>query len=112
MYKRTDKKRLYELIDLYLSNKISEATFCYEFYCSFDLELDYDTLEEDEYKAFYELSEITCRFSEFEKDIKSYPGVYRTKEEVKNKIKSTKEQLKKYFSKFKEDSLNQGDMDV
>ncbi|NGX45478.1 MAG: hypothetical protein K940chlam2_00633 [Chlamydiae bacterium] len=94
MYEKTDKRRLYQLIDMYLSNKISEATFCYEFYCSFDLELDYDTLEDDEYKAFYELSEITCRFSEFERDIKSYPGVYRTKEELKQKIIETKDRLK------------------
>ncbi|MFW9928720.1 MAG: hypothetical protein ACFFD1_04965, partial [Candidatus Thorarchaeota archaeon] len=96
----------------YLSNKINEATFCYEFYCSFDLELDYDTLEEDEYKAFDELSEITCRFSEFEKDIKSYPGVYRTKEEVKNKIISTKERLSKYFNEFKHPGKNQEDINA
>lgn len=97
MYERTDKRRIYQLIDIYLSDKINESTFCHEFYCSYDLELDYDTLMEDEYKAFYELSEITIRFSEFEEDIKKYPGVYRTKEEVKQKIIETKEKLKKYF---------------
>lgn len=112
MYKKTDKRRLYELIDLYLSNKINEATFCYEFYLSFDLELDYKTLRKDEYKAFYELSEITCRFSEFENDIKSYPGVYRTKEEVKSKIVETKEILKRHFNELKHENEKQIDIDI
>lgn len=92
---------------MYLSGKINESTFCHEFYCSYDLELDYDTLMEDEYKAFYELSEITSRFSEFEKDIKKYPGVYHTKEEVKQKTIKTKEKLKKHFDELK----NNGDID-
>ncbi|MEI8125257.1 MAG: hypothetical protein WCG42_05845 [Parachlamydiaceae bacterium] len=99
MYKKADKRRIYELIDMYLSGKINESTFCYEFYCSYDLEIDYDTLLKDEYKAFYELSEITSRFSEFEKDIETYPGVYRTKEELKQKTIETKAKLKEYFEK-------------
>lgn len=82
MYEKTDKRRIYQLIDMYLSGKINETTFCDEFYYCFDLELDCDTLTEEEYEAFYELSEITIRFSEFENDIKKYPGVYRTKEEI------------------------------
>jgi hypothetical protein len=97
MYQKIDKRMIYQLIDIYLSGKIDESTFCREFYCLYDLETDCETLFEDEYKAFYELSEITCRFSEFENDIKKYPGVYRTKEEVNEKIIETKEKLKKYF---------------
>ena len=104
MYEKNDKLRIYQLLDLYLSNKIDERTFCDEFYSSYDLEVDFDTLEEDEYKAFYDLSEVACRFSEFEEDIKKYPGVYRTKEELKRKIIETKEKLGKYF-----DELNLSD---
>ncbi len=110
MYEKTDKRRIYQLIDMYLSDKINESTFCHEFYCAYDLELDYDTLKKDEYKAFYELSEITSRFSEFEKDIKKYPGVYHTKKEVKQKIIETKEKLKKYFEDL-ENSVDESDRD-
>ena len=109
MYEKTDKRRIYKLIDMYLSDKINESTFCHEFYCSYDLELDYDTLTEDEHKAFYELSEITSRFSEFVKDIEEYPGVYHTKAEVKQKIVETKEKLKKNFDVLKNnDDLDEG----
>lgn len=113
MYEKNDKRRIYKLIDIYLSGKINESTFCNEFYSSYDLELDYDTLMEDEYKVFYELSEITCRFSEFEEDIRKYPGVYRTKEEVKQKIIETKEKLKKHFEELKSNNNDtDGDLDV
>jgi hypothetical protein len=101
MYEKTDKRRIYQLIDMYLSGKINESTFCHEFYCSYDLELDYNTLTEDEYKSFYELSEITIRFSEFEEDIKKYPGVYYTKNELKKKIIETKRKLERYFNELK-----------
>jgi len=110
MYDKTDKRWIYQLIDMYLSDKINESTFCHEFYCSFDLELDYDTLMEDEYKAFYELSEITIRFSEFEEDFKKYPGTYYTKEELKKKIIETKEKLEKYIEEFKSSDGSDGDL--
>jgi len=112
LIQNNDKRRIYQLIDMYLDEKINEAAFCHEFYCSYDLELDYDTLTEEEYKAFYELSEITIRFSEFEKDIKKYPGVYRTKEELKKKIIETKEKLVKYFEEFKNSDGSDGDLNV
>lgn len=104
MYERTDKRRIYQLIGMYLAERINESTFCSDFVPSYDLELDYDTLTEDEYNAFYELSEIASRFSEFEEDIKKYPGVYYTKEELKQKIVETKKKLKKYFDELKDDS--------
>jgi hypothetical protein len=97
---------------MYLSDKINESTFCHEFYCSYDLELDYDTLMEEEYKAFYELSEITSRFSEFEEDVKKYPGVYYTKEELNKKIVETKEKLAKHFEKLKSSDGSNGDLDI
>jgi hypothetical protein len=89
-FTRSDKRKIYQLIDLLLSHKISESTFCHEFCCSYDLELDYDTLTAEEYKAFSALGEITSRFSEFEEDIKKYPGTYYTKDELKEKIKKQK----------------------
>ena len=95
MYERIDKRRIYQLIDMYLLDDIDESMFCDEFYYSYDLELDFDTLTEEEHKIFYELSKITSRFSNFEEDIKQYPGVYSTREEVREKIKETKEKLEK-----------------
>ncbi len=85
---------------MYLSGKINESTFCHEFYCSYDLELDHDTLMKDESKAFYELSEIAGRFSEFENDHKNYPGIYYTKEDLKQKIIETRAKLSKYFNEI------------
>ena len=110
MYEKTDKRIIYQLIDMYLLGKITESTFCREFYCSYDLELDYDTLTEEEYKSFYELSKIVSRFSEFEEDIKKYPGTYYSKEEVRKKIVATKEQLIKRFEKLNKNSDIDEDM--
>jgi hypothetical protein len=97
MYERSDKRRIYQLIDMYLAEKIDESTFCGDFIPSYDLELDYDTLTDEEHQAFSELGKIASRFSEFEEDIKKYPGVYYTKEELKQKIIETKSKLEKYF---------------
>lgn len=88
---------------MYLAEKIDEAAFCDDFIPSYDLELDYDTLTDEEHEAFSELGKIVCRFSEFEDDIKNYPGVYRTKEEVRQKIIETREILQKYFEAIKID---------
>ena len=83
---------------MYLANKIDESTFCNDFVPSYDLELDYDTLTNEEYQALSELGKIASRFSEFEHDIKTYPGVYYTKDDLKKKIIETKIKLEKYFS--------------
>jgi hypothetical protein len=100
-FENTDKRRIYQLIEMYLKEKIDEAAFCDDFYYSYDLELDYETLTQDECRAFHELSEITSRFSEFDEDIKNYPGVYYTKEELQKKIIETKQKLKENFEKLK-----------
>lgn len=107
MYEKNNKRKIYQLIDTYLSGEINESIFCHEFYVTYDLELDHDTLNADEYRAFYDLSEITSRFSEFEKDIKEHPGVYHTKEEVKKKVLETRYNLEKRFKELKES----GDID-
>ena len=68
MFEKNDKRRLYWLIDQYLSDKINEITFCDEFYYSYDLEMDYSMLTELEHKLFSELSTVAGRFSEYEED--------------------------------------------
>jgi hypothetical protein len=101
MYQKSDKRRIYQLIDMYLAQKINEAAFCADFIPSYDLELDYDTLTDEEHLVFSELGKIAGRFSGFEEDIRKYPGVYYTKEELRQKIIETKEKLKKYFEELK-----------
>ena len=93
MYERSDKRRIYQLIDMYLAEKIDEIAFCTAFVPSYDIELDYDTLTDEEYQALSELARIASRFSEFEEDLKNYPNIYYTKEELKRKILETRVRL-------------------
>ncbi len=94
MYEKTDKRRLYQLMEMYLSGKIDAQTFCDEYYYCYDLEFDYETLTEFEAKCFSELSTVAGRFTNIEEDLKKYPGAYFTEDELKQKIIETKDELK------------------
>lgn len=94
MYEKNDKRRLYQLMDMYLSGKIDAWTFCNEYYWTYDLELERETLTELEVKFFSELGIVSGRFTNIEEDIKQYPGTYFTEEQLKQKIIETKEKLK------------------
>ena len=94
MFEKDDKRRLYWLIDHYLSDKIDERTFCDEYYYSYDLEIDYGTFSDVEQKAFNELSVISSRFSEFEEDHQLDARAFSTKEELRQKVQETQEKLK------------------
>lgn len=94
MFEKDDKRRLYWLMDQYLSGKIDGRTFCDEYYYSYDLEIDYETFSEVEQKAFTELSSVSSRFSEFKEDIEQHPGAYFTEKELRQKIQETQEKLK------------------
>ncbi|WP_156308943.1 magnesium and cobalt transport protein CorA [Sphingobacterium endophyticum] len=93
MFEKNDKRRLYHLMDMYLSGNITDIIFCDEFYYSYDLEIDIDTLTDIEKKAFSELSTISDRFSEFEEDHIKYPKGFYTAEELKQKLIETQEKL-------------------
>lgn len=95
MHEKTDKRRIYELIDMYLSGQIDAWTFCNEYYYCFDLELDRNTLTELESQAFSELATVSGRFTNIEEDLNKYPGTYFTEEQLKAKIMDTKNTLKK-----------------
>ena len=94
MYEKNDKRRIYWLIDEYLQGKINEPTFCDEFYYSYDLGVDKNTLIDLEHEAFSELSRVTSRFSEFDEDHQLDPRAFSTTQELKKKIIETKEKLK------------------
>jgi hypothetical protein len=96
MYDKSDKRRLYWLIDEYLSGNIDESTFCDEFYYSYDLEISVnESLNEIEQHAFSELSAVASRFSQYEEDHKLDAHAFSTVQELRQKIVDTKEQLKK-----------------
>ena len=100
MFKKSNKRIIYYLIFEYLSGKIDESTFCGEFHFSYDLELNYNELTDEEYKAFHELVEVSGRFSEYKEDFKKFPGIYYTREELRQKIIETKIKLEKSFDEF------------
>ena len=93
MYQKNDKRRLYQLMDMFLERAISASVFCDEFYYCYDLEVDYATLTSLEYSTFSGLDIVSSRFSEFEKDHIQYPKGFYTEEELRNKILETKEKL-------------------
>ena len=93
MYEKTDKRRIYELMDIYLANQIDAWTFCNEFYYCYDLELDINVLTELEAEVFSELAIVSGRFTKFEEDLKKYPGTYFTEEQLKLKILESKDRL-------------------
>lgn len=94
MYERTDKRRLYWLINRYLIGKFKAETFCDEYYYCYGLEVDSDTFTILEDKAFSELMIIAGRFSPFEEDDKPSRGGFYTEKELKPKVISTQEKLK------------------
>lgn len=93
MYDTHDKKRLYLLIDLYISHKISARDFCDEYHETYDLETDLNTLTPQETKLFSDLSIIAGRFADIEEDLKHYPGVYFSEKDLSKKILEVKELL-------------------
>ncbi|MBI4086574.1 hypothetical protein HY416_01175 [Candidatus Kaiserbacteria bacterium] len=94
IYDKNDRRRLYWLIDEYLSGNIDESTFCDEFYYSYSLEIDPKILSDIERKVFSELDKVASRFSQHEEDHAVGPRAYSTVEELKQKIIETKEKLK------------------
>ncbi len=86
IYAKTDKRRLYWLINLYRSKRIDMNTFCDEFYFCYAHELDRNTLDIKEKYIFSELHKIVVRFSPFEEDHRLAPKAYFTQEDVNNEV--------------------------
>ena len=90
MFKNNDKNKLYWLIDQYLLQNINAWDFCREYHACYDLELDLSTLTDKEYPLFSELSTVAGRFSPYQNDHATYPGVYYTEAELTNSVKNIK----------------------
>ncbi len=92
MYEKNDKRRLYWLIDQYLSGKINETSFCDDFHDTLVNGMYSEGLTDIEYKIFSDLSDVSQRFSEYEEDFKLWKG-FVTAEQLKQKILEAKEKL-------------------
>lgn len=98
MYSKDDKRRLYWLIDEFLSGQIHASIFCDEFYYSYDLEIPKNVFSNIEYRAFSELNETTSRFSKYESDHLLDPKAFSNEKKLMEKIRDTKEKLKATWS--------------
>lgn len=88
----TGKEKLYYLLVEFQKGNYSITTFCDLFSEIFELEINYDSLNNEEYKLFSDLETKTARFSEFEEDLK-IPNVYFSAEQVKETINEVVNQL-------------------
>lgn len=93
MYNNDDRRRIYWLIDEYLSGRINGWTFSNEFYYSYCLEIQIEKLSDLERAAFSELDRITSRYTDVHVDIVKYPGIYYGEEDLKQKVIETKNKL-------------------
>lgn len=93
MKNKTDKKYLYWIIDLYLSDKITGKTFCDGYYDSFDLELDYTCLSEVEQRIFSELNTVVGRYTSIKEDFLLHPGMYYNDEQLRTAVRKAKDEL-------------------
>lgn len=93
MYKKNDKRRLYELIEMYCSGSITASFFCDEFYYSYCLEINSDIFSKVEQECFSELEKVSSRYSPYEEDYKLDPNAFSTEAELKQKIIETKIKL-------------------
>lgn len=89
MFNKEDKRKIYWLINQYLSNNMSATHFCDEYYAS-SFKIDSETFTELEDKEFSELGTIAGRF-----DPSGEHGAY-TEKELKDKVLEIKSLLYKF----------------
>ncbi len=96
MYDVIDKRRLYWVLDYYLSGNIDEDSLSDELNRLFTLDDDrlFNSLTETEYEAFDAFNDVVQRFSPYEEDQKLWAF---TAEYVRQKALETKERLKDQY---------------
>ena len=96
------KNKIWELIARFILGEVNEVNFCNQFYDLYVHQVDYNEYSPEEELCLNQLSEVAGRFTQFETDLRDYPGVFYTKEELAAKICETKDKLVKihpeYFS--------------
>lgn len=93
MFEKNDKRRLYWLMDQYLTGNMSAEEFHDEYYYCFGLELNSLNLTPAEEEAFTALSKISDRFSCIPQDLIDYPGVYYNEQQLREKVIEAKKLL-------------------
>jgi hypothetical protein len=93
MFSKSSKNYLYSLIEKYFENKINASIFCNEYHEYYNLELNFDTLSKNEYEAFSELNKVVVRFSSSKEDLKKYPQVYYSENQLREKLIEMKAKL-------------------
>lgn len=73
MFEKNDKRYLYWILELYLSNRIDETSFCDAYYSSYNFEIDNSSLTELEQDVFSSIFESTERYTTSEEDLKESP---------------------------------------
>ena len=88
----SNREKLWNLINGLLNASYIPKSFCDAFSRIYDLEIDYDTLSEEEKCEFRDLSEMAGRFSDDAEELK-IPHMYFSASEIINKAKHIKEKL-------------------
>lgn len=91
----TEREQLWYLINEYQKGNYDSELFAREFSRIYDLEVDYDSLSKTEEEYFGKLSEITGRFTNDSEDLRIYPGVYFTEDDMKQFISQMLEEMDK-----------------
>ncbi|MBP5424258.1 MAG: hypothetical protein J6Y78_17640 [Paludibacteraceae bacterium] len=76
MFEKNDKRYLYWILELYLSNRIDETSFCDAYYSSYNFEIDNSSLTELEQDVFSSIFESTERYTTSEEDLKESPDFF------------------------------------
>ena len=95
MLEKTDKGYLYQIIDLYLSGRISALSFCDAFHSCYDIELDSNCLTGKEKEILDKYSSVFQRYSPIEEDLLLYPKTYIDGIQLKEKVNEAKAELEK-----------------
>lgn len=82
----TEKDELWYLIDKLIEGEYQIKIFCDEFTRIYDSEIDYEKLSSQENQLFSELSSMTSRFSDNEKELK-IPNMYYSEADIFSEIK-------------------------
>lgn len=93
MYNKNDKRRLYWLIDQYISNQVDEDTFTSNFHDTLVNEIYDEGLTDIEIEVFHDLHDVSERFTEYEEDFKLWSGFVSAKQ-LREKVLEIKEKLR------------------
>lgn len=78
---------IYELVQLFKNKQIDSELFSDLFCESYNKELDFELLTEEEYQKFQDLSKVVSRYTPFKEEQLKYSDIYYSDEDLQNAIK-------------------------